>query len=275
MVLVRRRTVFVEELVRALKAAQVPVAGVDRMVLTDQIAVMDLFALARFLLLPEDDLTLACVLKSPLVGLSEEQLFELAYARGEASLWHELARRADEDAAFAAAHAYLADLLRRVDFTPPYELFAEVLGSKGRPEERSGLKRMLARLGPEAQEPLEEFLALALAYERAHVPSLEGFLHWVRSGEAEIKRDPEASAPRRGAHHDRARREGTRGADRHSCPTPCKPRRRARAFSGSTAAKQASFGRPDASTRRRLPRACARRPSASATRNTAASSMSP
>ncbi|MFI4985902.1 MAG: double-strand break repair helicase AddA [Alphaproteobacteria bacterium] len=194
MVLVRRRTVFVEELVRALKAAQVPVAGVDRMVLTDQIAVMDLLALARFLLLPEDDLTLACVLKSPLVGLSEEQLFELAYARGDASLWHELASRADEDAAFAAAHAYLADLLRRVDFTPPYELFAEVLGSKGRPEERSGLKRMLARLGPEAQEPLEEFLALALAYERAHVPSLEGFLHWVRSGEAEIKRDPEASA---------------------------------------------------------------------------------
>ena len=194
MVLVRRRTVFVEELVRALKAAQVPVAGVDRMVLTDQLAVMDLLALGHFLLLPEDDLTLACVLKSPLVGLSEEQLFTLAYGRGGRSLWHELRRHADEDPAFAAAAAYLSGLLSRVDFTPPYELFAEILGGEGGAAERSGLKRILARLGPEAEEPLDEFLALALAYERTHVPSLEGFLHWVRSGQAEIKRDPEASA---------------------------------------------------------------------------------
>ena len=199
MVLVRRRTVFVEELVRALKAAQVPVAGIDRMVLTDQLAVMDLLALGHFLLLPEDDLTLACLLKSPLLGLDEEQLFKLAYGRDGRSLWQELRRRSDEDPAFAAAHAYLAERLSRVDFTRPYELFAEVLGrgdgalaSGG--ARKSGLERMLARLGPEAEEPLDEFLALALAYERSHVPSLEGFLHWVRSGEAEIKRDPEASA---------------------------------------------------------------------------------
>ncbi|HLI10942.1 MAG TPA: double-strand break repair helicase AddA [Alphaproteobacteria bacterium] len=191
MVLVRRRTVLVEELVRALKAAAVPVAGIDRMVLTDQLPVMDLIALARFLLLPEDDLTLATVLKSPLIGIDEEQLFTLAYGRA-GSLWQALERRADEDPAFAAAHAYLADLLRRVDFVRPYELFTEVLGARGRPDGASGRKRMLARLGPEAEEPLDEFLALALAYERIHVPSLEGFLHWVESGKAEIKRDPEA-----------------------------------------------------------------------------------
>jgi ATP-dependent helicase/nuclease subunit A len=194
MVLVQRRTAFVEELVRALKSAGVPVAGVDRMVLTDQLAVMDLMALARFLLLPEDDLSLAELLKSPLVGLEEDQLFTLAYDRGEHSLWQELMRRADEDPAFAAAHAYLAGFLRRVDFTPPYELFADILGARGRPDQPSGRERMLARLGPEAEEPLDEFLALALAYERAHVPSLEGFLHWAQSGQAEIKRDPEASA---------------------------------------------------------------------------------
>lgn len=194
MVLVRRRTVFVDELVHALKKASVPVAGIDRMVLTDQLAVMDLMALARFLLLPEDDLTLASVLKSPLVGLAEEQLFDLAFGRGEHSLWHELDRRADEDAAYASAHAYLAGLLSRVDFLRPYELFAEVLGARGAAAARSGRQRIIARLGPEAEEPLDELLALALAYERAHVPSLEGFLRWAESGRAEIKRDPEASA---------------------------------------------------------------------------------
>ncbi|MFI4988804.1 MAG: 3'-5' exonuclease, partial [Alphaproteobacteria bacterium] len=117
-----------------------------------------------------------------------------AYERAPHRLWQELARRADEDAAFAAAHGYLAGLMRRVDFTPPYELFAAVLGGHGDAAGKSGRERMLARLGPEAEEPLDEFLALALAYERSHVPSLEGFLHWVQSGKAEIKRDPEAGS---------------------------------------------------------------------------------
>ncbi|MEE2761411.1 MAG: UvrD-helicase domain-containing protein, partial [Pseudomonadota bacterium] len=74
MVLVRHRTDFVDDLVRALKEADIGVAGVDRMLLTEQIAVMDLIALARVALLPNDDLNLACVLKSPLIGLEEEDL---------------------------------------------------------------------------------------------------------------------------------------------------------------------------------------------------------
>ena len=194
MVLVRRRDLFVEELVRALKTANVPVAGVDRMILTEQLAVMDLLALARFLLLPEDDLTLATVLKSPLVDLDETQLFELAYGRAPRTLWQSLIHRAGIDPAFAGAHAYLSTLLKRVDFIPPYELFAEILGNFGQPGESSGRERILARLGLEAEEPIDEFLAQSLLYERGHVPSLEGFLHWIEAGDGEIKRDPESGA---------------------------------------------------------------------------------
>ena len=94
MVLVRRRTGFVEELVRALKERGVPVAGVDRMVLTQQLSIMDLMALANFLLLPEDDLTLATILKSPLIGLTEEQLFDLAHPR-KGTLWKALRTHAE------------------------------------------------------------------------------------------------------------------------------------------------------------------------------------
>ncbi|MBI4185097.1 MAG: double-strand break repair helicase AddA [Proteobacteria bacterium] len=183
MVLVRRRTAFVDELVRALKLLAVPVAGVDRMVLTDQLAVMDLIALGRFLLLPEDDLTLAGVLRSPLVGIGEEELFRLCRDRGEASLWERLAGLRGAGAAFARAHDLLATLLRRVDFVSPFELYAEVLGALG------GRHALLARLGPDAGDPVDEFLELALAYERANVPSLQGFLHWLEAGRAEIKRD--------------------------------------------------------------------------------------
>ncbi|MBV8170284.1 MAG: double-strand break repair helicase AddA, partial [Alphaproteobacteria bacterium] len=183
LVLVRRRTAFVDELVRALKVAQIPVAGVDRMVLTDQLAVMDLIALGRFLLLPDDDLTLACVLKSPLVGLDEDALFALAHERRPRSLWSALRERAGERADFAAAHGRLSEFLRQADFMPPFELFSRVLAADG------GRARLLARLGEEANDPIDEFLAQCLLYERGHAPSLEGFLHWLEGGQLEIKRD--------------------------------------------------------------------------------------
>ena len=185
MILVQRRAPFVEEMVRALKSRDIAVAGVDRMILGQQLAVMDLVALGQFLLLPEDDLNLAVVLKGPLIGLDEEALFELAHDRGRNSLWRSLRGHRDVDERFARAQDYLADLLGRVDTIAPYELYAEVLGRLG------GRRRLIARLGPEAGDPIEEFLGLALAYERTHPPSLQGFLHWIESGRAEVRRDME------------------------------------------------------------------------------------
>ena len=183
MVLVRRRNAFLDELVRELKSRSVPVAGVDRMVLTDQLAVMDLVALGRFLLLPEDDLTLATVLKGPLVGLDEDALFELAHHREGRRLWTELRRRGAERADFQRAEAYLSGLLGRADFVPPYELYADLLGRLG------GRRDIIKKLGPEAGDPIDEFMNLALAYQRGHVPSLQGFLQWLSTSRVEIKRD--------------------------------------------------------------------------------------
>jgi ATP-dependent helicase/nuclease subunit A len=183
MVLVRRRGPFVEALVRALKDLDVAVAGVDRMVLNEQLAVMDLLALGEFLLLPEDDLTLATVLKGPLLGLNDDDLFELAYRR-DGTLWQALGRRAGDDPRFGRAHEYLACLLGEVDFLRPYELFAQLLN-------RGGRAAILSRLGPDAADPLDEFLSLALTYERTNTPSLQGFLHWMETGRAEVKRDLE------------------------------------------------------------------------------------
>jgi len=185
LVLVRRRGGFVEDLVRELKREGVAVAGADRMVLTEQLAVMDLMALGALLLLPEDDLTLATVLKSPLIGLSEEQLFQLAWNRGKAGLWETLRRRLLDDPAFEAAYLTLSDLMAKADRLTPHALFAHVLGPLG------GKCRLLARLGAEAEDPLDEFVALTLAFERGHPPSLQGFLRWLETGAVEIKRDLE------------------------------------------------------------------------------------
>ena len=131
MVLVRRRDALVEALARAFKRQGIPVAGVDRMILTDQLAVMDLIKLGEFLLLPEDDLTLATVLKSPLIGLDEADLFELAHDRGGAGLWRALRRRAHERPGWVRADAQLLAWLDRADRTPPHELFAGILAEGG------------------------------------------------------------------------------------------------------------------------------------------------
>ncbi|MEO5375985.1 MAG: double-strand break repair helicase AddA [Alphaproteobacteria bacterium] len=182
MVLVRRRGGFVEDLVRSLKQLGVPVAGVDRMVLTEQMAVMDLMALGRFLLLPEDDLTLATVLKGPLVGLSEEELFALAHPR-QGGLWPELRRHDGDGSAFDRAAPMLSEVLGLADLLPPHELFAHVLGRLG------GRRRLVARLGVEAEDAIDEFMALTLRHGAMHTPSLQGFLQWMETGAVEIKRD--------------------------------------------------------------------------------------
>jgi len=181
LILVRRRGPFAEEMVRALKERDVPVAGRDRMVLVDHLAVMDLVAIGRFALLPDDDLNTATVLKGPFVEFDETALFDLAYGR-KGGLWLELLRRRDENPIFTAAHKRLSGLLACADLRPPYEFFAGLLAAGGRAD-------LIAHLGPEAGDPIDEFLALGLDFERDHPPSLEGFLHWIETGETEVKRD--------------------------------------------------------------------------------------
>ncbi len=185
MILLRRREPFGPEIVRRLKERGVPVAGADRMKLTEQIAVMDLIALGRFVLLPEDDYNLAALLRSPLCGLSEDDLYALAYGR-HGTLWAVMqAQRAD--AKFASTYDFLNVMRARADYMPPYEFYADALDARG-------LRlALLRRLGAEANDAIDEFLSLSLAYETANTPSLEGFLHWVGRGGAEIKRDMERS----------------------------------------------------------------------------------
>jgi ATP-dependent helicase/nuclease subunit A len=184
LVLVRQRGPLFEAIIRALKNAGVPVAGADRLVLTEHIAVMDLIALADALLLPQDDLALASVLKSPLFGLDEEQLFALAWNR-TGGLRAALRGKSADSPAFAEAAARLERLAAAAAQETPFAFYAHVLG----PER--GRQRFLARLGPEATDALDEFLNLALDYENRETPSLQGFVAWLRAANAQVKRDME------------------------------------------------------------------------------------
>jgi ATP-dependent helicase/nuclease subunit A len=184
LILVRQRGPLFEAIIRALKDAHVPVAGADRLVLAEHIAVMDLMVLADALLLPEDDLALATVLRSPLFGFTEAELFDIAWQR-KSSLRAALRTKASGNARYAEAASTLDALAEGAVRELPFAFYARVLGPQG------GRRRFLARLGPEADDPLDEFLALALDYERRETPSLQGLVAWLRAAQTEIKRDME------------------------------------------------------------------------------------
>jgi ATP-dependent helicase/nuclease subunit A len=192
LILLRSRAPMMPLLVRALKHRRVPVGGADRIRLTDQLAVMDVLAFCDALLLPEDDLTLAAVLKSPLVGLTETELFDLAAPRAETLFAALLAHRGGEGR-FGRVADWLAGWLARVDLLGPHGVLAALLTEAGPFAPEGGRARLLARLGPDAADPLDEVLGAALAFERREAPSLQGFVSALRRSGAEAKREADAA----------------------------------------------------------------------------------
>ena len=180
MILLPRREPFGGEVIHQLKLRSIPVAGADRIQLAEQIAVMDLMALGQFVLQRDDELNLAALLRSPLCGLGEDDLFRLCHGRS-AGLWDNMAA----DPASSPAHIFLTEMLARADYAPPFEFFSHALV---RLDKRRAL---LTRLGPEADDAIEEFLSLALGWAQDQTPSLQGFLDWIQRGGNEIKRDME------------------------------------------------------------------------------------
>lgn len=188
MVLVRKRKELAGLIVARLHAAGVPVAGVDRLRLGAPLAVKDLMAGLRFAAQPFDDLNLANLLVSPLIGWSQEQLLAHAYRSKGLSLWDHLRQRERSDPDVAEALAMLGQLLARADFEPPQPLLHWLLTGPWQ-----GRRKLVARLGREANDPIDELLNVAHAYATAHAPSLQGFLQWFDAGEGELKREGGAS----------------------------------------------------------------------------------
>ena len=182
MILLRRRGRFAELMVRALKHNNVPVTGVDRMRLIAQLPVMDLVAILHFALLPEDDLTLATVLRGPLLNRDEDDLMRLAIGRTDC-LWQ---RVKDHD---PEAAAYLSNLLNKADFTTPFAMLAHILNEPCPGSRISGRHAIWERLGSDALDPVEELLNAAQTFSHHHAPSLQHFLHWLTASDSEIKRE--------------------------------------------------------------------------------------
>ncbi|MBO9476170.1 double-strand break repair helicase AddA [Shimia sp. R11_0] len=188
LILVQRRSDLFHEIIRACKLEGLPIAGADRLKVGGEMAVRDLGALLSFLATPEDDLSLATILRSPLFGWSEQALFDLAHRRKPGSyLWAALR---DRGAEFPATLEVLNDLRGQTDFLRPYDLIERIL------TRHKGRHHFLARLGAEAEDGINALLSQALAYEKSSVPSLTGFLQWMETDDLEIKRQMDSATNR-------------------------------------------------------------------------------
>lgn len=177
LILLQKRGQLMNELVRALKEYNVPVAGVDRLALTEHIAIQDLLALTRFVLLPEDDLNTACLMKSPLINLTEDDVFKVCHNRGNKSVWDQM------QLFFPKQSEILKRIMNLADNVPPFEFYETVL------DEFQARLLFVARLGIEVNEALDAFLDIALQFENQQSPSLQGFLSWMSRQDIVIKRD--------------------------------------------------------------------------------------
>jgi ATP-dependent helicase/nuclease subunit A len=186
LILVRRRGDLASLIVARLYAENVPVAGVDRLLLSAPLAVQDLLAAARFAVQPLDDLNLASLLVSPLFGWSQEELYTVAFRR-EVSLWQQLRTSSAAIPRLAATVEGLRSILEMADYATPHQFLETILSGP-----MEGRRKLLERLGSEARDPIEELLASALEFETTGTPSLQPFLDWFARGDVEIVRDPSA-----------------------------------------------------------------------------------
>jgi ATP-dependent helicase/nuclease subunit A len=183
LILLRTRGAFAGQIARALKSAGIPVGGVDRMILGEELVVRDLLAFAEFALLPADDLTLACILKSPQIGLDEDGLFDLAAGR-KGTLWDALQKSPHTD-----IFVYLQHVIRQARTAHPFEFFNFLLHHPCPADKQSGLRAIRQRFGSDAIDLIDEFIDAVLRFEKAQIPSLQHFLHWQAREHIEIKRE--------------------------------------------------------------------------------------
>jgi ATP-dependent helicase/nuclease subunit A len=188
LILVRSRTELASLIVARLYARGVPVAGIDRLHLHKPLAVKDLLSAIAFAVQPLDDLNLAGLLVSPLIGWGQEQLYGLAQGKRR-KLWTELTNRRDEHPHWAEAHAILSEWLAMADYVTPARFLETILSGP-----LDGRRKLLKRLGEAARDPIEELVSSALAFEAEEVASLDRFIAWFGQGEVEVKRDPSAPA---------------------------------------------------------------------------------
>lgn len=191
MILLQQRAPLAVSMTNELKRRNIPVAGTDRIILPDYPVIRDFMNLIRFCTDLTDDYSLCCVLKSPLFGLNDMQVYKICAVRNTENTKRkaqdknaqkctvlDVLKTGDSD-----IYTRLQDYIARAKVDGPYNFFTYVLNNHNVRE------NIIAALGVQVIDPLEEFITICLAYERTQPGTLRHFIKWFITGNSEIKRN--------------------------------------------------------------------------------------
>ena len=183
MILVRKRDELVFEIINCLKNSGLQIEDIDRVTLDKSLSVLDLISVGKFVLLPQDDLNLASLLKSPIIGMSEEQLQSLAISRGKNSIWVYLSNLPEYRTLYEKL-CYFLQIYKISNCGNFFLLIADCLDIR---------KILLACNGSDSNDLINELIYLSSNYSNNVDSSLQSFIYWFENNSIEIKRNFESS----------------------------------------------------------------------------------
>ena len=170
MILVRKRDEFSNNLIKELNKTDLKVEASDKVNLKEHLPIMDLISVAKFILLPYDDLNLAALLKSPIIGISEQQLYELLMNKNDESLWENLSSHTD-------IYNRLTSFIELYQKSTLDNFFNLIVNT----------------LNLHVDDMVNELLTLSNNYANDMDNSLQSFIAWFENNDIWIKRDMEHS----------------------------------------------------------------------------------
>jgi ATP-dependent helicase/nuclease subunit A len=174
----------------ALREAGIPFVSDKRGGLLESLEVLDLIALLTFLITPGDNRALAHVLKSPIIGASDDDLIVLAQRIGN-NWWARLCTAAADEVSMPLQRAarLLTHWLRLAPRLPVHDLFDVIL------QEGELIARYAQAVVPAMRSQvignIEAFTALALNLDAGRYPSLPKFIDALRR----LQRNGNSDAP--------------------------------------------------------------------------------
>jgi len=164
MILLRNRTNgLLEGLVKNFHQNKIPFTSIAKVKFSENLIVQDLLAAAKFTLLPQDDLNLASLLKSPFFNFSEDELLEICIKKNRDQTTIYKALEGSE------VRKKLDDLIKNSKEFNCFEFFY-----------------FLSYPGAEALEILGKFLSIVLNFCQNSSPNLQKFLEFVEKIDPEI-----------------------------------------------------------------------------------------
>ena len=127
MVLSKKRGEAYKQLIKKLAEKKIALNHNNKFDLLNHIIAMDLVAILKFCYVPEDDLNLACMLKSPLFSLNEQDIYQICSKRAEQSIFVYLQEKEE----YKKICSLLEDIKKKENIFSLGEFYLYILESLG------------------------------------------------------------------------------------------------------------------------------------------------